>query len=1498
MKQEYDFSNGDRGKFHSPGDTLNLPRVSEHFTTAECEAPLDDFITKETRKTLEAYRAQPNLVTEHANQEHDTAHGGYAHRQLFELIQNSADAIYNLTHGRSILVRLAENHLYCADDGKPIDEHGVKALMFSHMSPKRNTGEIGRFGMGFKSVLGVTDAPEFFSCRGSFRFDREYSAKCIAEFVQAERYPVLRLPISANVREVMMEDENLREMMMWATNIVRLPLKPGALENLAEQIEDFPPEFLLFVDHVRYLTLENGERSRDFVLEQHKGELRLDTGEASSRWRCFKATHRLSSEAQQDRRSPDDSIDVPIWWAAPLDDLSYSGYFWHFFPTHTPSLLAGILNAPWKTNEDRQNLLSGPYNNELIDAAAKLVGKHLTDLATEQDPARHLDALPHRHETGELPQSERLRNEIYTNLRDRSVLPDQQGCVREIHELYFAPEALTQTSLKGQPLMMWESYESRPKNWLHHSALTRNRLAKVNQLFPKEQWPHKGAPRASLAEWLQAIVEYADTDDIEEAILASGTALQIAASIPDHIRAREQLGNIVLTQSLDWCEPNPLTVFLSASLEVEYSIDEKLVHSDLASEIDTADALAELGIKQLSVERRFRSIAQVLLTSHTVPDDSRWDKFWTTSRSLPSVEKALEIILEHGDGSTQYPNTGRVRVRTLSGIWRPIDSVLFPGSVVTDDSKDGDVMVDRNYHDVDYDLLQRLGVVDRPELERDLSPEESESWYREYLRDCRRAFIARDLPRSPQWSYLCFKSTIGSGPLRVMTMLSDEASVRYTWELLFLESTYDDWTMHHETQGIYPELTCPNPAIELLRKHGRIRYGNAHIPFQDVLGPEPANLAALHILLSHPMANQIRQAFELAEPVLEPMGEEDPVPLLDVWPGLKSYLPANSRHCHVIRCQHLVASDGSHTEVDCARVDSNVYLIGTGEESRDLQLVSQELGIELENSQLDEVLNYVAPQEIDARRAAIRELESDAERLAMAVGDIELRSGLPSSLLAVLEAERPPLTGVELAEAAIATYHTGALREFRQALDHLAPPARWAGSPRAVDFVRSLGFQAEWAGQRSVRRPSFLEVEGPTSLPTLHGYQRTIVDKTQDLLCSDRTGKGHRRGMISLPTGSGKTRIAVEAIVGAMGSGFDGSVLWVADRDELCEQAVEAWRQVWSSEGVEAKRLRVSRMWAGQPSPVPTNDFNVIVATIQTLYAKLSARSREYSYLNDVNLIVFDEAHRSVAPTYTTVMQELGLTRWHKAEEPFLLGLTATPYRGHDEAETARLVSRYGYNRLDVGAFVSDEPSQVVNELQDMRVLAHASHETIEGGDFRLNSDELEKMMAMAFPAWLPQSMEDRIAGDVERTKRIIDAYMRFVFDVNPDWPTLIFATSVEHAQTVAALLNSAGVTSRAVCGTTETVIRRSVVEEFRAGKVNVLVNYGVFREGFDAPKTRVIIVARPVYSPNLYFQMIGRGLRGPKNGGNEECLIINTHDNIENFNKELAFSELDWLWS
>lgn len=1490
MKQEYDFSVAEQGRFYRADAKLNTPASSARHAWEGPTGSIGRFVDSQANKTLDAYRAQQNLVTEHANLEHDKAHGGYAHRQLFELVQNSADALAR-GQGQSIYIKLTERFLYCADDGKPIDEKGIEGLMFAHMSSKRNTSEIGRFGVGFKSVLGVSDAPEFFSRSGSLRFNGKHAAERIRKVAKADRYPALRLPDSIDPVKEMDSDDELLELMGWASNIVRLPLKNGAYKSVAKQVHEFPPAFLLFVPHVRYLTFDTNEKSREFRLHEKDGELLLDTGKGFSRWRCFTRTHRLSADAREDSRLLDDSGDVPITWAAPVDGLSDPGKFWAFFPTQTASLLAGILNAPWKTNEDRQNLLPGPYNDELIDAAAELVAKALPKLSSPNDPGKHLDALPRRKEAGDGEHSQRMREKLTAMLRDLPVVPDQDGCLRGIKEVSYAPEALTLGELALDPLEQWASYHRRPRAWAHHAALTRSRLAKLDQLFQMEddqyscnRWGRwnwrKEAPRASVKKWLAAL---RDAWPDEAVVAASKAAVRVASLIPEEDRRESQyLGKIIFTQGRNWVVPDPKAVFLPAS-GYKHEVDDDLVHVELASDPDTESALRMLGLETVSDERRFQSAMERLPQNGRPVDSHEMEEFWALARAVG----------EDNAVSSLKSNQKRLRVRTISGEWRPLDAVLLPGGIVPGDgTRDEQVAVDLDFHSEDEKLLSKLGVVRSPE-KKDLS---TEFWYDHFLEKCRKDYKSRDLRSNPRDYLLEFRSTNGVGPLQVLTHLSDEGKAFYTDTLLSSESSYKKWVMLHETQGhVYPEIPFESPVLMMLRKHGRIRCDGGFADFRDALGQRPNNPQALRFLLSHPMAERLREALDLADSSFEAIGEEYPIPLTDVWPGLSS----KWSFINLVRCQRILGDDGS--EPSCIRLESSMLLVSTGSDLGDLRLVADELGLGLSDGELKAILHHVTQEEIEKRRSLVRKHGTDAERLLCAVGEDALRSRLPQSLLSALETSSVSMTGVQVAEAAIATFHTGALRECRWALEHLDPPVRWAGLARALEFVQSLGFAPEWAGERRARRDPFVEVGGPYSLPELHPYQRAIVDRISSLLrCDEGDGNGaDRRGMISLPTGAGKTRVAVQAIVEAIRGGiYAGGVLWVADRDELCEQAVEAWRQVWSAIGASGVPLRISRLWAGQPAPLATSDCHVVVATIQTLNARLANGGQAYQFLTDFKLVVFDEAHRSVAPTFTSVMSEIGLTRWQKAEEPFLLGLTATPYRGYDESETTRLVNRYGSNRLDSGAFHSDDPVAVVQELQNMRVLAQADHETIDGGDFSLREDEIEQLEAMPRPAWLPRSVEERIAGDATRTLRIVDAYESHVGCGNPEWPTLIFATSVEHAQTVAALLNTRGIESRAVSGATETAIRRRVVDEFRRGEIKALVNYGVFREGFDAPKTRAIIVARPVYSPNLYFQMIGRGLRGPKNGGSDRCLIINVQDNISNFNRQLAFADLDWLWA
>ena len=1495
MKQEYDFSEGVRGKFFRDGAKLRLPASDEKSGWAGPSDRIGEYIAKEAQKRLNAYRAQPKDVPDHAGSEQDTAQGGYAHRQLFELVQNSADALLKSQYGHSILIRLTEEFLYCADDGTPIDEEGVDGLMLGRMSSKRNTAAIGRFGRGFKSVLRVTEAPEFYSRSGSFRFDRARAAERIAKVAPSEHYPVLRLPEPIDPCKAKDKDDELQELMSWATNIVRLPLKTSAHGDLAQQIRDFPPEFLLFVDHVHYLTLEDGEVSRDFMLHRQDGELRLATGEGTPRWRRFDITHRLSAEARANWHLYNDGDDVPVSWAVSLDRLDRPGHFWAFFPTETASLVAGILNAPWKTNEDRQNLLPGAYNKDLIEAAAGMIADKLPQLATNEDPARHLDALPRRHEGGDSKQVDLLRERLFVKLDGRRVVPDQDGNLRTIGEISYPPKRLTDGS--GQlPLERWAMYSGRPSNWLHHKALTRNRLASIDRLFPpRQEWSgyrirdiEPAAPRATLAEWLQALVEGKEGD---EAIQASMAAVQTAAALPAEVRSNENLGDIVLTAKGDWRPPDPERLFLPDESPDDAANPMSCIHPKLISDRDTLLALKELGLKPPSPKSTFRIIAKSILeSSRQETSDDLLREFWIASRKL-SEETASAIIQEH----KHWPKA--LRVRTRAETWQPPYAVLLPGCIVPGDrSRDDGATVDINFHESDDKLLRTLGVAEAPYGDRDLS---SEAAYASFRNSCRNLYSKLDnLPHDPHRGYLDFTSSEGVGPLEVLTVLSDEGKSLYTNALLSHDATYEQWTMWHTgtNRQTYPKKPCDSFTIHMLSKHGRVRTLAGVVPLVDALGPTPKSPEALRVLLAHPKADKIKEAFDLAEPTPEFFGEGDAIPLTDVWPGLEKYLPAHRKQCRIVTCERILVIGQLR---ECVFHAPDVYIAGAvdDEEWRKLQLVVEELELPLSSELVEAILLRKTPAEIEERRAVIRQCSTEAERLLAAVGEQRLRQGLPTSLLAVLEQDSVPLIGPDIAEAAIATYHTDALRQYRWALDRLDPPSHWAGSARAVKFVRSLGFSAEWAGERNRRLEPYLEIEGRYRLPKLHCYQKIVVGNVRKLLCGNDSDNTPRRGMVSMPTGSGKTRVAVQAIIEAIrDDGFVGGVLWVADRSELCEQAVEAWRQVWSSIGTHETHLRISRMWERQPKPLPITELHVVVATIQTLHSRLSNRYGDYDFLKDFRLVVFDEAHRSIAPTFTSVMDEIGLTRRQGAEEPFLLGLTATPYRGYNEEETRWLANRYGGKRLDAGAFESDDAQNVIQELQSVGVLAQADHKIVEGETFLLDPEELKKVEdeGRAYP-WLPTSAQNRIAQNVERTRRIVEAYER---NIEPDWPALIFSTSVEHARTVAALLNRKGVRSRAVSGETETTTRRGIVEDFRRGEIKALVNYGVFREGFDAPKTRAIVVARPVYSPNLYFQMIGRGLRGPLNGGDERCLILNVQDNIENFDRALAFSELDWLWA
>ena len=92
--------------------------------------------------------------------------------------------------------------------------------------------------------------------------------------------------------------------------------------------------------------------------------------------------------------------------------------------------------------------------------------------------------------------------------------------------------------------------------------------------------------------------------------------------------------------------------------------------------------------------------------------------------------------------------------------------------------------------------------------------------------------------------------------------------------------------------------------------------------------------------------------------------------------------------------------------------------------------------------------------------------------------------------------------------------------------------------------------------------------------------------------------------------------------------------------------------------------------------------------------------------------------------------------------------------------------------------------------------------------------------------------------------------------------PSICFGTTVNHAYNLSNLFKERGITSECIHGGTPFHEREAILGKYKAGEIDVLSNCAVLTEGFDAPSTACVIVARPTKSKGLYQQMAGRGLR------------------------------------
>ena len=519
----------------------------------------------------------------------------------------------------------------------------------------------------------------------------------------------------------------------------------------------------------------------------------------------------------------------------------------------------------------------------------------------------------------------------------------------------------------------------------------------------------------------------------------------------------------------------------------------------------------------------------------------------------------------------------------------------------------------------------------------------------------------------------------------------------------------------------------------------------------------------------------------------------------------------------------------------------------------------------------------------------------------LSISDLDVRGFLDPGLLKVLDA----LFGGQIGGDDLRRV-TAALVDFPQVLKDpigrrrvlsLIPQHKRAELEARIN--RNINGQdtREWTGAEVARLVEFFGLleepaigASPVTLDDvrpqygLFDHQRTAVRDLTPLLA-----EFERRAVLHLPTGVGKTRTAMHVVAETLKQHEPAVVVWLASGSELLEQATDAFRTAWQHLGT--RPVQLGAMWGKLEPDLAAFSDGFLAIGLAKAWAQLHRRDPGWAarLASKVRLVVFDEAHQSVARTYRRVTDELTVHY-----QCALLGLTATPGRTWaDIDEDGALAQFYSGNKVTL-TVPGDNPIQF---LIDNGYLARPRFRTMFA---QPGCDLTEKEMnRIAGALDIPDEVLARLSMSEQYVTAVLSAIKGLLAEGHRR--VLVFAATVDHAKVLTALLSVQGVRAGVVTGETPSRHRDQAIARFRAhdGSLMVLVNFGVLTTGFDAPKASAVVIARPTKSLVLYSQMVGRGIRGPKAGGTTECTILTVVDpNLPGFgNVAEAFLNWEDVW-
>lgn len=363
-----------------------------------------------------------------------------------------------------------------------------------------------------------------------------------------------------------------------------------------------------------------------------------------------------------------------------------------------------------------------------------------------------------------------------------------------------------------------------------------------------------------------------------------------------------------------------------------------------------------------------------------------------------------------------------------------------------------------------------------------------------------------------------------------------------------------------------------------------------------------------------------------------------------------------------------------------------------------------------------------------------------------------------------------------------------------------------------------------------------------TELPV----DRQVIEQRQYQVDDVNYAMGHGindRVIHCAPTGSGKT--VIQALIAKRELDRGNKTAILTPRNEIFGQTLKLCSSFIGPGNVTALRARR-----------PGETWNPVAPIHIVSWPTLVSRSKRSDWwFPKVDRVLVDECHLAMAPKILEILE-------HYAPKARIDGYTATPAR-----QTGKGLGRF---------FTEIKHVTSVRQLIKDGYLAPCEY---WGG----STPDLKGIRV--------------VRGDYEK-KKLSNACVKLVGDAVDNWlrlaedrQTIVFAVDIAHCEMLAHKFTQVGIKAASLHVRLPQQQRDRIVEKFKAGEIQVLVNVSIASYGFDSPEVACVQICRPTKSIVLHLQMIGRGMRPKPDGG--ECLVLDHAGNV----RTLGFADDLFRW-